>query len=503
MKRRCFILLIIICFIFAIISAYQCLTVPFSNDEQIPNINDLSGYESNGCLYYYTFRLISSAWDNYPYDYRNRFLCWGLGLAAIPLLFWVGRSIKDSFTGLLVAFLLAGNVAHLAAASYHRFYTANECCSILATGLCLWACRGQSKLRWGWYLLAMLASVASTMLSLLLLIIHLGIVLLTSHQNSVALKRFAWVALLCCLFWGWLLYRDRAGLYRFNYGEFRADSVVTVSDMLLSYGGNRCSYVSDSLNLNNFVAPVKRAANGSLQILSWLTLLAGIGVWRWSCSVAWQHLARVKLALVVGVACITALFIAYSLGVRNLAKASNLLWLIPYMVLILGLAMRTSRLFRIAMLTAILLASPYLSLMTTIWSAYNTEFVYYAVSHRRAGEVMVFNDMRTVSLPVAWQKVLHVFHFRHNAPGVVIIEGDDRRSLHTLFWADTMPWRRIWLFANERRELERYLGDGRPVRVGNHTVRYLKVSGIDRINIYYIIIEPSSLSEGEELTPRR
>ena len=501
-KRRCFIFLLVICCFFAIISAYQCLTVPFSQDEQLPYINYGSGYESNGCLYYYVFSFISSAWGEYPSDYRNRILCWGLGLAAIPLLFWIGRSINDSFTGLLVAFLLAANVAHLAAASYHRFYTINECCTILATGLCLWACRGRSWSRWGWYLLAMLAAVASMLLSLLLLLIHLAIVLLASSQRSVALKRFAWAALLCSLFWGWLVYRDRFGLDRFYYGDFGEKSVIIMSDMILGYGGNRDSVVSYSQYLEGFVAPAKRAGNGSLQILKWLTLLAGIGIWRWRRSAAWKNLARVKLALVAGLGCIIAVSVAYSLGVRNLIVASNFICLIPYVVLILGLAMRTSRVFRIAMLTVILLASPYLSLLTTIWGAYNNVLIRYAVSHRRAGEVIVFDELRTVSLPAAWQKALNVPHFRHNAPGVVNVSIHGKgmlRFLHTLFWAETTPWRRVWLLTKDRPELKRYLGNGCPVRLGNHTVHYLKTFGDNRLELYYIIIEPYDASEGEEL----
>ncbi len=259
----------------------------------------------------------------------------------------------------------------------------------------------------------------------------------------------------------------------------------------------------------NIIDSVKR--NHSLQIPKWLTLLAGISVWRWNRSVSWTHLTRVKLALVVGIGCIIALLVTYSLGVKNLIVARKLTWLIPYVVLILGLAMRTSRVFRIAMLTAILLASPYLSLMTTIWGACNNVLVRYAVCHRRAGEVMVFNDLRTVGLPDAWQAVLNVPHFRHNEPGVVIIEGDVRRFLHTLLWADTMPWGRIWLFnnfINERQELERYLGNGRPVRFGNHTVRYLRSYRAgkfehDMLDLYYIIIEPSDASDGEDMRYRR
>ncbi len=219
---------------------------PFSADEQLAYINSRSGYESNGCLYYYGFSFISSAWDMYPSDYRNRLLCWFFGLVAIPLLFWVGRSIKDDFTGLLVAFMLAGNVAHLSAASYHRFYSINECCTVLATWLCLWACRDQGWSRWVWYLLAMLAVIASTMLSLPLLIIHLPIVLLTSPQRSVALKRFTWAVLLCSLFWGWMLYRDRSGVDRFDYGDFSEGSSITISDMMLGYGSHRSGVVSDS-----------------------------------------------------------------------------------------------------------------------------------------------------------------------------------------------------------------------------------------------------------------
>ncbi len=487
MKRRYWIWLMVICGMFAIISAYQCLTVPFEGDEHIPCILGTSSFESNGCLYYYVFNFISSAWDEYRFDYRNRLLSWGLGLASILILFWVGRSIKDSFTGLLVAFMLAANVSHLAAASYHRFYTANECCTILATGLCLWACRGQSWSRWGWYLLAMMAAIASMLLSVPLLLIHCSIVFLTSPQRSVALKRFAWVALLCCLFWGLLVYLDREGYDRFQYCcDFKETSVATISYVMLSYGA--------SLNC----AVDSRSDFNVLQILKWLTLLAGIGIWRLSRSAAWKNLARVKLALVVGLVCITALLIVYSLSIKNLVSETrhNVLWLIPYVVLILGLAMRTYRVFRIAMLTAILLASPVLSSMTTLCDlGANNEIVRFAMSHLRVGEVMVLSNQRAVSLPVAWKTVLNVPQFRDNEPGVVIIAKDVKGFIHTLFWADTMPWRRIWFITQEKRELEQYLGNGNPVRLGNHSVCYLRAyrdekTDPDIYDLYYIIIEP-------------
>ncbi len=507
MKRRLYLyVLVVICVMFAINSAYQCLTVPFENDEKLQFVNNAS-YESNGFLYYSVFDFISSAWDEYRYDYRNRLLSWGLGLAAIPLLFCVGRSIKDSFTGLLVAFLLASNVAHLAASSYHRFYTANECFIILATGLCIWACLGKSWLRWMCYLLAMLAVISSLMLSLLLLPIHLVIVLLTSPQRSVALKRFAWVALVCCLLWGFLVNRDCTGLNRVSYGDFNKWSLVTVSDILLSHGENHRSYISESLDLNTFVAPVKRTGNGFLQILKWLTLLAGIGVWRFSRSAAWKKLTRVKLALFVGVACVTVLLIAFSYSVKNLIKPSNLLWLIPNVALILGLAMRTSRVFRIAMLTAILLASPYLSLTTTMACGFNNVYVRYAFSRQNRGELIVVEHLPTVCLPTVLSSVLNVPHFRKNAPGMLVLTDTRADMMRFLLSSDPTHWKRIWLLTTISRGLERYLGDGRPVIMGNHSVRYLRFNPKrvyeSDLLLYYIIIEPSDAGESVDLNALR
>ncbi len=500
MKRRCWFCLLTICGMFAIISAYQCLTIPFEGDEKIQLI-DQAGFESNGCLYYSVFSLVSSAWEKYPYDYRNRLLSWWLGLAAIPLLFWVGRSIKDSFTGLLVAFLLASNVSHLAAASFHRFYTANEFCTILATGLCLWACRGQRWSRWCWYLMAMLASVESMLLSLLLLLIHLFIVLLTSTQRSVALKRFGLVALICSLVWGFLVCRDPTGLKRIQYVDFDRWSLVTFSDVLFSYGENHRCCVSDSMNMINFAEPVKRAGNGSLLIVRWLTMLAVIGVWRWSRSAAWKKLTRVKLALLLGMACITILVLAFSYSVKNLIKPTNLLWLIPYVVLLLGLAMRTSRVFRIVMLTAVLLATPYLSLTTMIAGGFNNVYYRYAFSRWRQGELIVAEHMPTVSLPTVLSSVLNVPHFRQNAPGV-LVKTDRTNMVRFLLWSDTSPWKRIWLLTSRRQELEQCIGKGHPVKIGNHTVRYIRFNPVvmleSRLFLYYIIIEPSDVSEGKK-----
>jgi mannosyltransferase len=174
----------------------ELISLYLSTTDWISFWRTVSVREANMVLYYILLRFWVHVGSS---EFAIRALSVAFSVAAIPMVFLLGRRLFGARVGAMASVLLAVNAFNIKYSQEARSYTLVLLLITAASLLFIRAMENPSVRNWAWYCLAASAAFYAHLFTILVIIAHFGCILLLPNWRSLRWKRYIIAGLAICL----------------------------------------------------------------------------------------------------------------------------------------------------------------------------------------------------------------------------------------------------------------------------------------------------------------
>ena len=430
------------------------------SDHELPVYWDTNSWpwwqESNGMLSYMLYKVL---WMSEDQKLETSELIIRLPICVLtPLCLFLTYKLGNSIAremgsrspwGLYGSLMLGANCSFLAHSFHCRFYMLNMVLVVAATWALLRACRKRTWSSLLVYTLAVWGSIASMLLSTLLVVPHLVYYVFSTSRTRQALLQ-GLVALISCLaFFAFLVSQDSNGFQRFNYME-EDGSFSTLC--CLGYMGS--SYTHPALPL--FHANLNVWDNREPAV--WAAIIISVVAWisaGWhllKCRRGFQMTPAWLCPLILGWAVL--FYLVFSTCVKFISLAPNYSWVLPFWGLVFGQAMGYKRWLRYLLLLTVIVAVPYTHISFMVGRMSVKDVLVTVADQRLPKEPVLFSGFRVVR-----------YYVQRELGGCQVLEGNVCPAVARAWFHEEVPFELAPNLAFQSLEQLRLQHRGKPQRL--------------------------------------